>query len=119
MHAHWLGVDWKTDAAQTRQALGNEPVDWLIVDHYALDFRWESALRSFCKRMMVIDDLADRNHHCDLLLDHNYGSFTKRYAGLVPTSARSFVGQHLQCSSQSMLSGALSKVLAAAKLNEC
>ena len=39
LHAHWLGVDWKTDAAQTRQALGNEPVDWLIVDHYALDFR--------------------------------------------------------------------------------
>jgi len=78
-HASWLGVDWQTDAAQTRQALGNAALDWLIVDHYALDRPWESALRSSCKRIMVIDDLADRQHDCDLLLDQNYGSSAERY----------------------------------------
>lgn len=82
-HASWLGVDWQTDADQTRQALGNEVLDWLIVDHYALDHRWESALRSLCKRIMAIDDLADRQHDCDLLLDQNYGSSAERYRGLV------------------------------------
>jgi UDP-2,4-diacetamido-2,4,6-trideoxy-beta-L-altropyranose hydrolase len=82
-HASWLGVVWQTDAAQTRQALGSEVLDWLIVDHYALDHRWESALRSSCKRIMVIDDLADRQHDCDLLLDQNYGSSAERYRGLV------------------------------------
>ena len=82
-HASWLGVDWLTDADQTCQALGSEELDWLIVDHYALDHRWESALRSFCKRIMVIDDLADRQHDCDLLLDQNYGSSAERYRGLV------------------------------------
>jgi UDP-2,4-diacetamido-2,4,6-trideoxy-beta-L-altropyranose hydrolase len=84
-HASWLGVDWQTDAAQTRQALGSEAFDWLIVDHYALDCRWESASRSSCKRIMVIDDLADRQHDCDLLLDQNYGSSDERYLGLVPS----------------------------------
>ena len=83
-HASWLGVHWQTDADQSRQALGSEALDWLIVDHYALDHRWESALRSCCKRIMAIDDLADRQHECDLLLDQNYGSSTERYAGLVP-----------------------------------
>lgn len=83
-HAHWLGVDWQTDADQTHQALGSEALDWLIVDHYALDHRWESALRPSCKRIMVIDDLADRQHDCDVLLDQNYGSFSERYRGLVP-----------------------------------
>jgi UDP-2,4-diacetamido-2,4,6-trideoxy-beta-L-altropyranose hydrolase len=83
-HASWLGVDWQTDAEQTHQALDSERFDWLIVDHYALDHRWESALRSSCKRIMVIDDLADRQHDCDLLLDQNYGSSVERYRGLVP-----------------------------------
>ena len=82
-HASWLAVDWQTDAEQTHQALGNKVCDWLIVDHYALDHRWESALRSSCKRIMVIDDLADRQHDCDLLLDQNYGSTAERYRGLV------------------------------------
>ena len=83
-HASWLGVELQTDADQTHQALGSEARDWLIVDHYALDHRWESVLRSSCKRMMVIDDLADRRHDCDLLLDQNYGSSAERYRSLVP-----------------------------------
>jgi len=82
-HASWLGVDWQTDTDQTRVALGSAAVDWLIVDHYALDSRWESAMRSSCKRIMAIDDLADRQHDCDLLLDQNYGSSAKRYRGLI------------------------------------
>lgn len=91
-HASWLGVDWQTDADQTRWALGNEVRDWLIVDHYALDYRWESALRSSCKRVMVIDDLADRQHTCDLLLDQNYGSSAERYVGLVSTDCTQLHG---------------------------
>jgi UDP-2,4-diacetamido-2,4,6-trideoxy-beta-L-altropyranose hydrolase len=91
-HAHWLGTDWKTDAAQTRQALGSEVLDWLIVDHYALDYRWESALRSSCKYVMVIDDLADRQHDCDFLLDQNYGSSAYRYRDLVPPDCTQFNG---------------------------
>jgi len=83
-HPHWLGADWQTDAEQTRAALGDEPVDWLVVDHYALDARWEQRLRPACRRLMVIDDLADRPHACDLLLDQNLGRRATDYAALVP-----------------------------------
>jgi UDP-2,4-diacetamido-2,4,6-trideoxy-beta-L-altropyranose hydrolase len=92
-HASWLGVDWQTDADQTRQALGGEALDWLIVDHYALDHRWESALRSVCNRVMVIDDLADRQHDCDLFLDQNYfSSLNQRYQDLLPDHCISLLG---------------------------
>lgn len=84
-HTSWLGIDWQTDADQVREALGSEGLDWLIVDHYALDHRWESVLRSSCKRILAIDDLADRQHDCDLLLDQNYGSSAERYRGLIPS----------------------------------
>lgn len=70
-HALWLGADWETDAAQTLAAIDGNIPDWLIVDHYAIDERWERTLRSGCRRLMVIDDLADRQHDCDLLLDQN------------------------------------------------
>ena len=82
-HASWLGVDWSIDARETHQILGGTKLDWLIVDHYAIDHRWELAMRPVFKRLMVIDDLADRRHDCNVLLDQNYGSSTDRYAGLV------------------------------------
>lgn len=86
-HAHWLATDWATDAQHTQQTLnvhfGDQPVDWLVVDHYALDACWEEALRPQAKRMMVIDDLADRPHACDLLLDQNLGRSPHDYEGLL------------------------------------
>lgn len=85
-HASWLGTVWQTDALQTLAAIDTTMMDWLIVDHYSLDFKWEKTLRSACKRLMVIDDLADRLHDCDLLLDQNFGSSRERYTGLVPQS---------------------------------
>ncbi len=85
VHATWLGSNWPTDAEQTRIGLGETPVDLLVVDHYALDIRWESAMRPRCRKLMVIDDLADRIHDCDLLLDQNlYKDVDHRYDGRVP-----------------------------------
>jgi len=40
-----------------------------VVDHFAFDQRGESALHASAGRTMVVDDLADRVHACDLLLD--------------------------------------------------
>ncbi|PLL14439.1 UDP-2,4-diacetamido-2,4,6-trideoxy-beta-L-altropyranose hydrolase [Tabrizicola sp. TH137] len=70
-HADWLGTFWADDAADSAAALG-PGCDWLIVDHYALDARWHAALRPKARRILVIDDLADRPLACDALLDPNY-----------------------------------------------
>lgn len=91
-HAHWLGDSWYEDAGRTIAFLRSRSVDWLIVDHYALDVRWESALRPYCAKLMVIDDLADRNHDCDLLLDQNLGRTAGDYQGLIPKHVRALVG---------------------------
>jgi UDP-2,4-diacetamido-2,4,6-trideoxy-beta-L-altropyranose hydrolase len=91
-HAAWLGTDWQTDAQQTSEALGNDIVDWLVVDHYALDHRWEQALRPHCQNLMVIDDLADRTHDCDVLLDQNLGRSIQDYGGLLKPHTATYVG---------------------------
>jgi UDP-2,4-diacetamido-2,4,6-trideoxy-beta-L-altropyranose hydrolase len=91
-HAAWLGTDWTRDASDTQAAITPYAVDWLVVDHYALDHRWERALRPFCQHVMVIDDLADRTHDCDLLLDQNLGRSAENYRDLVPKHATTLVG---------------------------
>lgn len=91
-HATWLGTDWSTDAQQTREALGGESFDWLVVDHYALDHRWEQALRPYCHNLMVIDDLDDRPHDCDVLLDQNLGRSAQDYGGLLKPRTATLIG---------------------------
>ncbi len=86
-HFHWLNADWRHDAAETTACLEGITADWLIVDHYALDLRWELALRPIVGHLMVIDDLADRKHICDILLDQNLGRTAGSYENLVPLSS--------------------------------
>lgn len=95
MHGHWLGAGPATDATETRAAITSRLArpDWLVVDHYALDATWETALRPDVGRIMVIDDLADRTHDCDLLLDQNLvAGLESRYAGKVPAGATLLLG---------------------------
>ncbi len=67
--------------------------DWLIVDHYQLDFAWEVAMRKKFRHIMVIDDLANRKHDCDILLDQNdYLQDETRYGSLIPPHCISFLG---------------------------
>lgn len=69
-----------------------EPPDWLVVDHYGLDQSYERALEAWAGHILVLDDLADRAHHCDILLDQTIGCDAGRYAGLVPPGALVLAG---------------------------
>ncbi|SDH62160.1 UDP-2,4-diacetamido-2,4,6-trideoxy-beta-L-altropyranose hydrolase [Propionivibrio dicarboxylicus] len=91
-HAAWLGTSWEDDATETIRAIDSDHPDWLVVDHYALDERWERAMRPRCRRIMAIDDLADRPHHCELLLDQNLGRKTSDYEHLIPADAIALTG---------------------------
>ncbi len=84
--------DQAADAEATGAAAGQ--VDWLIVDHYLLDARWHSAARSFARNVLVIDDLANRQHDCDLLLDQTFRRKAADYAELVPPTARVLAGSN-------------------------
>ena len=93
-YAAWLTVPWQRDAEETRAlllAIGQ--ADVLVVDSYALDIAWEKELRPLTTRIFVIDDLANRSHDCDILLDQNfYRNREKRYLDLVPKTCRLLLG---------------------------
>src|SRR6266404_1124497 len=86
---------WQQDAEESLNVLRHlafDP-DLLVVDQYRLDAKWERTLRSRAGRILVIDDLANRTHDCDILLDPNlHDSPKNRYMGLVGAETRIFVG---------------------------
>lgn len=91
---HWLAVPWKVDAQQTFEFLVRQSVcDLLIVDHYGIDQAWEEHQKNAVGKLMVIDDLADRMHSCDVLLDQNlYANMATRYDALVPDNCQQLLG---------------------------
>ncbi|AKM20394.1 undecaprenyldiphospho-muramoylpentapeptide beta-N- acetylglucosaminyltransferase [[Flavobacterium] thermophilum] len=85
----------KIDAKRTIEVIRQQlpSLDWCIVDHYELDRCWEENVKAYVGRMMVIDDLANRSHECDILLDQNYYQHSQqRYHGLVPPGCRLLLG---------------------------
>jgi len=92
-NAKWQGVHWEQDAEQTHRVLENKKWNWLVIDHYGIDERWERNQRDTVDKILVIDDLANRIHDCDVLLDQNlYESMRKRYDGLLPDKCRLLLG---------------------------
>ncbi|MBR3622981.1 MAG: UDP-2,4-diacetamido-2,4,6-trideoxy-beta-L-altropyranose hydrolase [Selenomonadaceae bacterium] len=93
-YATWLTVSQELDAKETIFAISRpQKVDWLIVDSYAIDETWENMLRPFVNHIMAIDDLANRKHNVDALLDQNFSpNREKVYEGLVPKECSLLMG---------------------------
>lgn len=104
LYSAWLGCSQSQDADDCLMALssgGVGNIDWLVVDHYGLDSIWHShVLKSFAGstnfKTLVIDDLADRPHQADLLLDQNFFStaMDDRYRDLIPSGCIQLLGPH-------------------------
>ncbi|MDD4907490.1 MAG: UDP-2,4-diacetamido-2,4,6-trideoxy-beta-L-altropyranose hydrolase [Candidatus Omnitrophica bacterium] len=89
----WLGADWQNDAAQTLDIVNLIKPDWIIVDHYAIGRNWEKKLKTAVNKVMSIDDLANRSHECDILLDQNlYAGMRLRYKRLLPEGCKELLG---------------------------
>lgn len=94
-HGAWLEVDYDLEIQQSRRVISDylsqnnrSKLDWLVIDHYAIEATWQRAMSFLTAHCLQIDDLADREHQVDILLDQNYyqrGSV--RYNNLLPTSA--------------------------------
>lgn len=89
----WLGVSQKQDVLECTKILKSIKPDWLIVDHYGIDILWHECLQKYYKKLLVIDDLANRQYNCDILLDQNfYQDKYARYENLVTSKCKLLLG---------------------------
>ena len=89
-HEGWVGAHWEEDVTESIEVIQGSP-DWIVVDHYGLDAGWETEARKTGARILAIDDLANRPHKCDLLLDQNLLP-ADRYDRLLPAACPIMLG---------------------------
>jgi UDP-2,4-diacetamido-2,4,6-trideoxy-beta-L-altropyranose hydrolase len=92
-YASWLGVEAQLDAEKTIDAISHLNIDWLIIDHYGIDARWHMLAGQATKaKILVLDDLANRDYYCDILIDQNLHSNTQEYIHKVPSKTKLLMG---------------------------
>ncbi|MDR2904822.1 MAG: UDP-2,4-diacetamido-2,4,6-trideoxy-beta-L-altropyranose hydrolase [Helicobacteraceae bacterium] len=92
----WLGVDIESEKNDLKTAIRDKTFDILFFDSYAMDFRLESFARNFAKQIVVIDDLYDRRHNADILIDATLGRNIDDYKNLVDESCELLLGANYQ-----------------------
>lgn len=92
-YSDWLGVSIQDDLSESINIIKNKRIDWIIIDHYSIDIFWEKKIKEFVKNIMIIDDIANREHDCDLLLDQNFFiDMNSRYDKLIPPKTKTLFG---------------------------
>ena len=70
----WMLSNWQMDAYETNKILAVKNIDLLILDHYAIDSKWESKVKTENLKVLVIDDGEERYHNCEVFLNPTYGA---------------------------------------------
>jgi UDP-2,4-diacetamido-2,4,6-trideoxy-beta-L-altropyranose hydrolase len=90
---NWVGDSWENDAYSTLKVLRDiGGVQWVILDHYGIDARWEAQVIAGSNKLLVVDDLANRPHICHLLLDQNLGRIPSDYTKFVSENCKLLLG---------------------------
>lgn len=66
--------------------------DLAIIDDYSMKAEDDRKLRDFADKIMVIDDLANRTHDCDILLDFSPSRVAEDYKKLIQNPCTFFTG---------------------------
>lgn len=86
-----LGASQEQDAHETINIIP-QGTDLIIVDNYAIDKLWHAKLRRYVNKIMVIDDLADREFDCDILLNQNLAIQKYDYTNKIPQNCKLLIG---------------------------
>ena len=86
--------DFKKDAKETIKFLIEESLnpDCLVIDHYEIDIKWEKKVKQYTKKLLIIDDLANKKHFCDVLINQVFGVKSSSYKNLINDSCKLFLG---------------------------
>ena len=91
-YSNWLGVNQLFDAKEFISKAAPIGFDLVIIDHYGIGHPWEMVVKHSFNNILVIDDLANREHHCDILVDQSIGRKQSSYSKLVPSTCKLFIG---------------------------
>ena len=90
--AHRIVASSDVDCFDALSRLIGMRADLLVVDHYELGGEFERGCKSWCRKILAIDDLANRHHECDFLVDQTLGRKPEDYHHLVSPQCMLLLG---------------------------
>jgi UDP-2,4-diacetamido-2,4,6-trideoxy-beta-L-altropyranose hydrolase len=92
----WLGETQEADLNKTINVIqdNNLKIDWLIIDHYAIDKIWEDGISNYVKNICVIDDFTNRKHNCNILINQqiSYEEGVIKYKNIINANCKLYCG---------------------------
>ena len=60
----------RKDAEKVFSIIKNKKILFILIDDYRIDYKWEYFFYKKGYKIIVIDDLANRRHYCNILIDY-------------------------------------------------
>ena len=93
LYSDWLGTTQIQDFADCAPYITEFSPDWIVCDHYALSADWEHRVMAISSaRLLAIDDLHNRIHTANIVLDQNLAHSSEQYQELIPHYCRVLSG---------------------------
>lgn len=90
----WIGATEEEDSKEIIDIVKEDGIRYpIVVDHYGLTKKWHSLVKAVSGPIFAIDDLADRELECEVIIDQNVSSEDKgEYRSLVPDGCVALLG---------------------------
>lgn len=89
---NFIEIDFQSNFSINNLINNIEYLDLVVIDHYQLDINFEIKFKDISKNILVIDDLANRHHFCNYLIDQTLGRKLSDYNHLVPINCKLLLG---------------------------
>jgi spore coat polysaccharide biosynthesis predicted glycosyltransferase SpsG len=73
----WIGKKYDEEINEFCNILQNNKYDIIYIDHYGIDYILEIEIKKYCKKVIVISDIFDYKHNCDIFINYNCDDLNK------------------------------------------
>jgi len=67
----WVGKNYEDEINDFMKIIKENKFDTIIIDHYGIDYLLEKKIKKYCDKLIVISDIFEFNHYCDIFINYN------------------------------------------------
>jgi len=73
----WIGKKYEDEILDIINIVNKTKFDIIFIDHYGIDYLLEIEVKKYCDKVMIISDIFDFNHYCDVFINYNCNDLQK------------------------------------------
>jgi len=73
----WIGKKYEDEINEFRATVEENKYDIILIDHYGIDYLLEQEIKKYCNKIIIITDIFDFNHYCDIFINYSCDDLDK------------------------------------------